>query len=65
MFIVLGGFQGERAENDGRWSPGDIVASKEDAEMWNVGRERRKQKDDTTHGGGGRKDSQLTLEESD
>lgn len=31
MFIVLGGFQGERAGNDGSWSPGEIVASKEDA----------------------------------
>lgn len=33
MFIVLGGFQGERAGNDGSWSPGEIVASKEDAGM--------------------------------
>lgn len=32
MFIVLGGFQGERAGNDGSWSPGEVVASKEDAE---------------------------------
>lgn len=31
MFIVLGGFQGERAGNDGSWSPGEVVASKEDA----------------------------------
>lgn len=31
MFIVLGGFQRERAGNDGSWSPGEIVASKEDA----------------------------------
>lgn len=31
MFIVLGGFQGERAGNDGSWSPGEVVASKEGA----------------------------------
>lgn len=31
MFIVLGGFQGKRAGNDGSWSPGEVVASKEDA----------------------------------
>lgn len=44
MFIVLGGFQGERA---GSWSPREIVASKEDAGMWNGGRwrgEEEKQK---------------------
>lgn len=28
MFIVLGGFQGERAGNDGSWSPGEVVACK-------------------------------------
>lgn len=69
MFIVLGGFQGERAGNDGSWSPGEIVASKEDAGMWRGGwweKEKRK-KMMTWHDtwGGGRKDSQLTLEESD
>lgn len=49
MFIVLGGFQGERAGNDGSWSPGDIVASKEDAGMWKgAGGRKKKQKDDMT-----------------
>lgn len=42
MFIVLGGFQGERAVNDGSCSPGKNVASKEDAWMWKVGRGRKK-----------------------
>lgn len=60
MFIVLGGFQGERAGNDGSWSPGDIVASKEDARKWKGGvRERKKkQKDDMTGNVGKRKKTQ-------
>lgn len=41
MFIVLGGFQRERAGNDGSWSPGEIVASKEDAGGWGGGCEER------------------------
>lgn len=45
MFIVLGGFQGERAGNDGCWSPGEVVASKEDAGGRGEERgERRKEK---------------------
>lgn len=45
MFIVLGGFQGERAGNDGSWSPGEIVASKGDA---GDVKKKKKQKDDMT-----------------
>lgn len=45
MFIVLRGFQGERAGNDGIWSPGEVVASKEDAGKGGEERgERKKEK---------------------
>lgn len=53
MFIVLGGFQGEWAGNDGSWSPGEVDASKEDAGMWTSGwgKENRNKKRITWHVG--------------
>lgn len=43
MFIVLGGFQGERAGNDGSWSPGEVVACRGEGVCEERG-ERKKEK---------------------
>lgn len=60
LFIFLEMFRREWTGNDGSWSPGEIVASKEDAGRWNGdwGKEKREKKGDMTGNTGKREKRQ-------
>lgn len=50
MFIVLGGFQGGRAGNDGSWSPGKLLQARRMQGSEREVRERKKKKKDVMKG---------------